>query len=125
MTVGGLTCGTTYTFALKTSDNVGNISPISNPISRTTVDCVSILPTSLAQGEVGRRYLAGLAVNGGIPPYSFRLVSGRLPPGLTLRATTGTMVGVPTAAGAFSFRVEVTSSGGSSAQKDLAIVIVK
>ena len=86
---------------------------------------MTVLTTSLAQGEVGRRYLAGLNVSGGIPPYSFRLVSGSLAPGLTLRANTRSTTGVPTAAGAFSFRVEATSSGGSRAQKNFGIIILK
>ncbi len=86
---------------------------------------MTILTTSLPEGLLARRYLAGLDVTGGIPLYSFRLVGGSLPPGLTLWANTGTMAGVPTAAGTFSFRVEVTSSGGSTDQKDFDIVIVK
>jgi len=123
MTIGGLTCGTAYAFALKTTDNVGNISPISNAVSSATVGCLTIVTASLPEGNVGRRYSAQLGVSDGIPPYSFRVVSGSLPPGLTLRANTGTIMGAPIAAGTFSFRVEVTSSGGSSDQKDLGIVI--
>jgi len=122
-TIGGLSCGTAYAFALKTTDNVGNISPISNAVSSATVGCLTIVTASLPEGEVGKRYLAGLHVIDGIPPYSFRVVRGSLPPGPTLRANTGTIMGAPIAAGAFSFRVEVTSSGGSSDQKDLGIVI--
>ncbi|PYV40892.1 MAG: hypothetical protein DMG09_05845 [Acidobacteria bacterium] len=64
-----------------------------------------------------------MGVRDGIPPYSFRVVRGSLSPGLTLRANTGTIMGAPIAAGAFSFRVAVTSSGGSSDQKDLGIII--
>src|SRR5439155_7240212 len=33
---------------------------ISNPVSRTTVACLTILTSSLPDGNVGRRYLAGL-----------------------------------------------------------------
>ena len=123
MTIGGLICGTTHAFAIKTTDNVGNTSPISNAVSSATVGCLTIVTASLPEGEVGKRYLAGLHVIDGIPPYSFRVVRGSLPPGPTLRANTGTIMGAPIAAGAFSFRVEVTSSGGSSDQKDLGIVI--
>jgi hypothetical protein len=123
MAIGGLSCGTTYTFALKTTDNAGNTSPLSNTVSRATVGCTTILTTSLPEGKVGRRYLGGLYVIGGIPPYSFRLVGGSLPRGLTLHANTGTITGVPAGAGTFSFRVQATSSGGSSDQKDLAIIV--
>ena len=96
MTIGGLTCGTAYAFALKTTDNVGNISPISNAVSSATVGCLTIVTASLPEGNVGRRYSAQLGVSDGIPPYSFRVVSGSLPPGLTLRANTRTIMGAPT-----------------------------
>ena len=60
MTIGGLRCGTTYTFALKTTDNVGNISPISNAVSSATVGCLTIATSVLPEGAVGTRYLAQL-----------------------------------------------------------------
>lgn len=46
MTVSGLTCGTTYTFAIKTTDNVGNISTISNAATKATAAC----PPSVVSG---------------------------------------------------------------------------
>lgn len=41
MTVSSLTCGTTYAFAIKTTDNVGNISTISNALTQATSACAA------------------------------------------------------------------------------------
>ena len=44
---------------------------------------------------------------GGTPPYVFNLVSGSLPPGLTMSAS-GQLSGTPTTAGLYNFTVSVT-----------------
>jgi hypothetical protein len=51
-----------------------------------------------------------LAATGGTPPYQFQ--SANLPAGLTL-ASNGTLAGTPTAAGTFSFTVNVVDSSGA------------
>lgn len=60
---------------------------------------LDIATTSLPQGTRGQAYAATLAARGGRPPYSWRLVTGALPAGLTLDMTTGGISGVPVAAG--------------------------
>ncbi|HSB78888.1 MAG TPA: fibronectin type III domain-containing protein [Candidatus Methylomirabilis sp.] len=45
ITVSGLVCGTTYTFAIRTLDRVGNISPLSNTATQTTVACSNTPPS--------------------------------------------------------------------------------
>jgi hypothetical protein len=57
MTVSGLTCNTTYTFAIKTTDNVGNISTISNVASKATSAVCNTAPqvTDLSAGAAYSR----------------------------------------------------------------------
>jgi hypothetical protein len=55
-----------------------------------------ITTTSLANGQTGVPYSAVLAAVGGTTPYSWQLVSGTLPAGLTLNAQTGQIGGTPT-----------------------------
>ena len=49
---------------------------------------------------------------GGVGSYSFSIVAGSLPTGLTLNASTGAITGMPTAAGSFPFTAKVVDSKG-------------
>ena len=71
-------------------------------------------PTST--GTVGTPYSSTLHASGGIPGYTFAIISGVLPGGLTLDANSGAITGTPTApAGAFPFIAQVTDSVGTTA----------
>ncbi|MBR1671465.1 MAG: S8 family serine peptidase [Fretibacterium sp.] len=79
-----------------------------------------VTSTSLSAGKVGVPYQAKLDATGDAPiRWS---VSGALPGGLSLNASTGIISGAPTAAGTSSFTVTASNSAGS-AVKDLAITI--
>ncbi len=65
--------------------------------------------TLLPEGVVNTAYSATIQVAGGLPPYSFSLTQGSLPPGLTLSGT-GVVSGTPTQAGASSFTVQVSDA---------------
>ncbi|MGA2719121.1 MAG: Ig domain-containing protein, partial [Candidatus Acidiferrales bacterium] len=69
-----------------------------------------ILPVGIAQTD----YDTALVVRGGVPPYSWDATAGQIAPGLTLRSSAGTISGIPFVPGAFSFRVRVRDSAGSS-----------
>ena len=86
---------------------------------------VSITSLTLADGKVGRSYKQQLGANGGQPPYRWFVVSGALPPGLTL-SQDGSIQGVPAAAGTYDFGVQVfdiTSSLDKSDSKRLRIAV--
>ena len=68
-----------------------------------------------ASGQVGTPYSSALVGSGGVPPYTFSITSGSLPPGLTLNSSTGAITGTPTTAGTFNFTDELTDSSGNSA----------
>jgi len=55
-------------------------------------------------------YEVKLAARGGMPPRSWELIAGALPPGLSLDPASGRISGVPTALGLFRFAVEVSDS---------------
>ncbi len=78
---------------------------------------------SLPAGTVGTPYSGMLSATGGVPPYTFSVPPGTLPPGLTLNSSTGAITGTPTTSGTFTFAVLVTDSTGASATSSCSIVI--
>lgn len=74
-------------------------------------------------GMVGTPYSGVIRATGGIAPLVFSLVGGALPTGLALDPGTGWISGTPAAVGTFYFQVRVTSSGGSSDQRNIRIKI--
>lgn len=96
---------------------------------------LSITTAALQQGVTGTPYSATIASHGGIPPLSWTLLSGMLPPGLLLTSntqsgsttppTTGEIAGIPTTPGTYTFMVRVTDSSipAQSATQTLTIVI--
>ena len=76
---------------------------------------------SLNQGVVGYQYQSQLGTEGGFGQKVFEVLSGTLPPGITMDST-GIFSGVPTTAGTYVFTVEVTDlSGSDSAEVSLLI----
>ena len=92
----------------------------------TTADPpLTVSTPSLPNGGQSVAYSQTLAASGGTPPYSWSLLSGTLPSGLTLSAS-GQVSGVPNAAGTSNFVVQVTdaSVAAQSATQALSITIV-
>lgn len=67
-------------------------------------------PASTAQA--GTSYNSSLAASGGVPPYTFSIVNGSLPAGLTLNTSTGAITGTPSMVGPFSFIGNLADSSG-------------
>ncbi len=87
---------------------------------------LSIGNSALAQGTVGTAYLQTLTASGRIPPYTWSIVSGSLPPGLSLSSATGIISGTPTAAGLSNFSVQVADSESTpaAAMASFALTVV-
>jgi hypothetical protein len=101
---------------------IGQLIPVAGFAQATPLSIVTQPPPSAI---VGRPYTFQLAAKGGVPSYTWRLAegSGPLPPGLQLEPKLGSISGVPTAAGDFSFSLVVTDSGGPSAKDVKPFVI--
>lgn len=80
---------------------------------------------TLPNGSVGATYTTQLTASGGIGPYSWDFVSGKLPEGLSL-ASSGTISGTPlsTSVGTSYFTVRVTDSFGLTYSTMLNATIV-
>ena len=61
--------------------------------------------------------------SGGTPPYTYALLSGTLPPGVSPNAQTGAVTGTPTQAGTFTFTIQVTDSARQTATAQGTITV--
>jgi hypothetical protein len=104
----------TFTYHVTVKDKNGNTGTIS-----CSVTIAAPVPISLTcaggTGMVGTAFNGGVTVSGGVGPYTYSIVSGALPTGLTLNTSTGAITGTPTVAGTFSFTVKVVDALGNSA----------
>jgi hypothetical protein len=71
---------------------------------------ITLNPPALPGAAVGGGYMVQLSASGGAAPYTFALLSGTLPQGLTLDAM-GLLSGTPREEGVFTFHVLATDSG--------------
>ena len=84
---------------------------------------IVISTTTLPDAMQGEAYQASLAASGGTSPYSFSVVEGNLPPGLSL-GSDGVFSGVPSTSGSYSFAVAATGSAGGQASRTLSILVL-
>jgi len=81
-----------------------------------TICCelVTLFPSTLPDGTVGKAWSATITASGGKPAYTFRLLAG--PPGMTLSSAgaTATLSWTPAATGTFKATVVVSDSQGFS-----------
>ena len=74
-----------------------------------TVPTLTVETLAVTDAVVGMLYQQQLVASGGIPPYTWSVVGGALPAGITLRAD-GYLLGVAEVGGAFNFTAQVTDS---------------
>jgi hypothetical protein len=83
----------------------------SNAVPTLGITTGSLLPSAI----VGTNYGLTFNASAGTPPYSWSIIGGALPQGLSLNAVSGFLSGIPTAAGSFQFTVQVGDSAPTSA----------
>ena len=82
---------------------------------------LSITTSALSSAQVNAAYSASITAQGGTAPYSWSLISGSLPNGLTLNPSTGVIAGSVSQAGAFTFTTEVTDASAHTATQQLTL----
>ena len=90
-------------------------------IVASSVQPLVITTQSLPRGVQGAGYGAALEATGGSGGYAWRVNGGALPPGVGL-SSTGTLSGIPTSAGLFTF-VVLVESGTKRAEKQFELAV--
>ncbi len=114
------------TFTIQVSDSSVPALKASQSYTVTIAPAVLTITTStLSNGTVGVAYAETVAITGGTPAFTWSIPTGKLPAGLTLAATTGTISGTPTQSGTYNFTLKVVDSGSpqQSASKSFTVVI--
>ncbi len=84
---------------------------------------LAITTTTLADGAAGSPYSETLAAEGGVTPYTWSIVAGSLPDGLSLNPGAGEISGTPSAAGTSNFTARVTDFASDTDDQPLSITI--
>lgn len=107
---------TTYSFTLQVTDSGGS-APVTQNYSITinAAPALSIVTASLPNAILNVAYNQAVEVTGGVAPLAWSIVSGGLPPGLSLSPTSGQITGTPTVQPVtypytYSFTVQVQDS---------------
>ncbi len=83
----------------------------------------NITTTSLSSGTFNVGYNQPVSVTGGFGTLVWGVTSGALPPGLNLNTSNGTISGIPTSTGSFTFTLHVTDSIPQADDQPLTITI--
>jgi hypothetical protein len=112
-----------YTFTVRTTDAYGSTGTKTYTLQMAT-PTIYVTSAALPSATVGTQYLQSIAVAGGSAPYSFALVDGVPPSGITL-SPVGILSGTPTTEGTYLFTVHITDARGVTATQSFRLVVVK
>lgn len=113
-----------FPFVVQVADAEGRVDTSGFTLEVTAEGGVRVSTTTLGDATVGVAYEATLRAQGGRPPYSWALLSGDLPEGITLSAE-GLLSGTPTTVGSAAFIAEATDGNGAKARAPLAVHVVQ
>lgn len=122
-TITGLVAGGSYAFDVLATNAAGD-GPASMASPTVVINASPTLNLPAPPvGEVGVAYPdLPLVPVGGTSPFTWSVVNGALPAGITLSAG-GALSGTPTAAGTSTFGVRVTDGSGKTADQQLSITV--
>jgi large repetitive protein len=124
---GNPTAAATYSFTVSVKDCDGQVSEASYQIviNSGLHAGFHITTETVPNGTAKSYYSTVLAAAGGCTPYTWAMVSGTLPPGVTGTAKTNSLDldGTPTAAATYSFTISVKDCSGQVSEASYKIVI--
>jgi hypothetical protein len=100
-----------YDFTVQLTDSATPADVLTQQVNiQVTPTPLNIGGAPLSPAPLNVDYHSQIPVSGGTPPYTFNVIAGALPQGLSLNLSTGSIDGTPTQNGTFNFRVSVMDS---------------
>jgi hypothetical protein len=115
-------------FTVQVTDSSSPVQQISKVFAPSFFGKLAITGTIKPNAADGSFYSFADQASGGAPAYTWSVVAGLLPPGLTLGAMTGTISGTPNQDGTYNFTLKVVDSGSpaqSATQADQITVVTQ
>jgi hypothetical protein len=110
-TVSGVpTAAANASFTVQVADSSSPAQTATASEALTVATGLHITGSTLPDAVSGAAYNASVAAAGAVPPITWSVLSGSLPTGLTLNASSGALTGTPSAVGSFSFTLKATDS---------------
>jgi hypothetical protein len=126
VSTGGVISGTptangTFGFTVQVNDSSAQVQTkaLSLTINASNID---VSPLALSDATQNVAYNATIIATGGTGPYTFTVLSGALPTGLTL-SSGGSLSGPPTALGSFSFVIQATDAFAQTGSRAYSVTV--
>jgi Putative Ig domain/Bacterial Ig-like domain (group 3) len=112
-----------YSFTLSATDHIDFIGTQSYTLV-VGAPTITLSPTTLLAATIGVGYSATFTASGGAAPYTYSLLAGALPTGVTL-TTTGVLSGAAAATGTsnFTFTVKATDANGFTTNQAYSLTV--
>lgn len=120
---GTLAAAGSFNFPVQVTDvnKASAVGQLSLTIQVAPLTITTVPP--LFAATVGTAYVQPFSASGGQPPYTWSIVFGEIPGGLTLDRATGNLAGTPVSPGTFSFSLRVADTAGSSTTGSFSVTV--
>ena len=106
------TAGGAFSFNVHAVDGNNNFGDRGYTVNIGT-NSLTVTPGTLPNGTQATAYSQTVGATGGTAPYSFAVISGALPTGLSLNTSSGAISGTPSASGAYNFTIRATDANSN------------
>ncbi|VVC05617.1 Uncharacterised protein [uncultured archaeon] len=116
------------TFTTEPSANIHTVQfsftyPMPSEYGNLAIQTPVPVGATLSTGFVGISYHETISVSGGTSPYTFSIIDGSLPIGLSLGSSTGNITGTPSSVSTTNFTIQVEDTNSETGSQEFAIVV--
>lgn len=112
-----------FSLTVTATDSAGNTGQRAYVLQINPGAVLAINPPTLPAGMQNVPYSATVIASGGQAPYTYRVVNGALPTGLTLNPQTGAITGTPRTTGSFTVTIGATDQLGNFGNRVYSLAI--